>query len=376
MNHANFRAKLGVLRRRAGILTRRPRLGVHVWLSDNPYSDILYRQFRGSCAPQPMTLLEELETFTRLPSDKRLLWIHSEASYSWGRSGRHLEEAHHSYLSSLERWSRKDGRLVWTIHDDGLHLNDSNLARIQTIRDKLLEMVDCVHVHSNTAKALVLRSLGVDSARVIVVPHPSYAPLYSEATDQWEQEEKGDRVAPRELLCFGHVKAYKDYGALASALEQLGGGSFARLTIAGKLGDDMALPEEIYRKNLELDLRLRFIPDEEVPRLFARAHFLVLPYTESLTSGAAALSMGFGVPVIAPDLGGMREAVPEENWPLIYDLEEPDGLACALRRARDMSSVDYQALANRCRAFGEAIHPDRISAELVRILTERGLLVP
>jgi glycosyltransferase involved in cell wall biosynthesis len=171
------------------------------------------------------------------------------------------------------------------------------------------------------------------------------------------------------------VKAYKNYEALADALNHLGAGSFARLTIAGQPSGDVILPDESYRRNLELDLRLRFIPDEEVAQLFAAAHFLVLPYTESLTSGAAALSMGFGVPVIAPALGGMREAVPPQNWPLIYDIEEPDGLACALRLARDMSAIEYRALVDRCMAFGEEIHPDRISSELIHVLAEHGIVL-
>ena len=370
-----FRAQLGVLRRRAAILIRRPRVGVHVWLTGNPYSEVLYRQFCGPLAPQPMTLLEELDTFTRLRSDKRLLWIHSEASYSWGRSGKDLEDAYRSYLRSLERWSRKKGRLVWTIHDDGLHLNDSNLARIATIRDKLRAMADLIHVHSEAAKTLVLRRLGVDPARVIVVPHPTYAPLYPKVADQEGELGGAEPPSRRRLLCFGHVKSYKNYGALAAALEQLGSGSFAGLTIAGKVSGDVVLPEESYRLNVDLDLRLRYIPDEEVPHLFANADYLVLPYIESLTSGVAALAMGFGVPVIAPDMGGMREAVPAENLPLIYSSEDPDALASALRLARDLSPVEYRALADQCRAFGEAIHPDRISAVLVRFLAERGILV-
>lgn len=121
-------------------------------------------------------------------------------------------------------------------------------------------------------------------------------------------------------------------------------------------------------------MQLRFVPDREVPALFAEAHFLVLPYTESLTSAAAALAMGFGIPVIAPNLGGMRESVPAENWALIYSAEEPDGLASALRQARDMSALQYSALVDKCRTFGEAIHPNRLSADLREILSRRGLL--
>ena len=347
---------------------------MHTWLTDNPYSDMLYYGFRGVHAPQPMTLLEELDAFTRLRARNRLLWIHSEASYSWGRSGDDLEAAFRSYLRSLERWSRKRGRLVWTIHDEGLHLNDPDPRRIEAIRDKLRQMADCVHVHSEAAKAVVVREFGIDPELVIVVPHPSYAPLY--AVPPTRNDESAAQGSRRRLLCFGHVKAYKNYPALAAALERLGPGSFARLTIAGKRSRGVDLPEDDYRRTVDLDLRLRFIADEEVPRLFGDADFMVLPYTESLTSGAAALSMGFGLPVIAPDLGGMRQAVPEGNWPLIYPADEPDALAEALRRARDMSHAEYDQLAQSCCAFGDRIHPERISASLLEALSARGILTP
>jgi len=368
LNLRSIRAKLGLLRRSVRILTNRRRLGVHVWIPGNPYSDMLYRKFDGALAPQGMTYLEELDAFTRLPARGRVLWIHSEANYSWGRSGDELSRAHGNYLRSLDRWASKKGRVVWTVHDDGLHLNDPDPDRPRSIREKLRHLADCFHVHSEAARDVVANRFGVDRAKIVVIPHPSYAPLYARF-----RKKNASRTGLRRLLCFGHVKAYKNYGAVAEALEQLGPGSFSRLTIAGKVGGDVVLPEESYRRTVDLDLRVRFIADEEVAELFNDADFLLLPYSESLTSGAAALSMGFGVPVIAPDLGGMKEAVPRENWPLIYPADDPRGLARALELARDMSGAEYDKLAESCRLFGERIHPDRVSLNLLETLGERGI---
>lgn len=335
------------------MLTHRRTIGVHYWLTGNPYSEMLYRQFRGKALPERMTMLEELAMFTSLPARDRLLWVHSEASYSWGKSGRELEAAYSSYLRSLKRWH---GKLVWTIHDDGLHLNDPNPARIQAIRALLRANVDLVHVHSEAAAAVVADRFGIGRERIVVVPHPSYAPLY--------QVDSTRGAGQRDLLSFGNLKHYKNYDALAAALQP---GSF-RLTIAGS--GDLELP----KFPIETEVRRRFIPDSEVAELFNRSHFLVLPYTESLTSGAAALSMGFGVPIIAPDLGGMREAVPKANWPLIYPAQAPDGLAKALQMAQAMSSEDYSKLHGECLRFGSMIHPDDISRELLKILFDRRLI--
>lgn len=368
-----LRTYLGLQRRRANIFLRRPRLGVYTWITENPYSAMLYAQFRGSSAPLAMTDLRELETFTNLPVGRRLLWIHSEASYSWGRTtDEQLNASHSSFVDSLDRWSAKGGRLVWTVHDDGLHLNDPDPSRIRDIRSKLCQIADCVHVHSEAAKALVMRDWEVEGERVIVVRHPSYAPLYPASASGIAAIDSATR---RRLLCFGHIKPYKDYQGLSAALDTLGPGSFEALTIAGKLAGGVTLPEQTYRRNLDLELRLGFIPDELVPTIFASTHFLVLPYTESLTSGAAALAMGFGVPVIAPALGGMREAVPKECLPLLYDPVDADGLTGALRIARDMSPETYRNITNSCRAFGAEIHPERISGKLRRFLSESGIFV-
>lgn len=367
----SFRAHLGLQRRCAKIVVRRPRLGVYTWITENPYSEMLYTQFSGADAPLAMTDLRELEIFTKLPVGGRLLWIHSEASYSWGRTtDEQLKASYRSYLNSLERWSVKGGRLVWTVHDDGLHLNDPDESRIRDLRLKLCQIADLVHVHSEAAKALVIQNWGVAGERVIVVRHPSYAPLYPSPASS---STVIDQATRRRLLCFGHIKRYKDYEGLGAALDALGPGSFESLTIAGKMSCDMTLPEETYRRNLDLELRLGFIPDELVSTFFSNTHFLVLPYTNSLTSGAAALAMGFGVPVIAPALGGMREAVPKECLPLLYDPVNVDGLTRALRIARDMSSETYREIAQSCRAFGSEIHPERISGYLRHILSENGI---
>ncbi|WGV15927.1 glycosyltransferase family 4 protein [Fuscovulum ytuae] len=373
MMGANLRAHLGMLRRRTDILVRRPRLGVHVWIHENPYSEMLYRQFSNRDKPYPMSDIRELDAFTRLPAQGRLLWIHSEASFSWGRtSTKELEASYRSYMQSLDRWSAKGGKLVWTVHDDGLHLSDPDLRRIQDIRKMLRQMADFVHVHSEAAKNVVIKEFGVDAQRIIVVKHPSYAPLYQDVQIDPSGAEKTTR---RRLLCFGHIKAYKDYQGLAESLDTLGTNSFDMLTIAGKPSPDVILPIDIYKKNLRLELHLGFIPDEAVPKLFANTDFLVLPYRQSLTSGAVALAMGFGVPVIAPNLGGMYDSVPKECLPLIYDAQKHDGLTAALRVARDMTPQTYHSLVESCRFFGAQIHPDLISATLHNLLSQRGILV-
>jgi glycosyltransferase involved in cell wall biosynthesis len=357
------RERLGAKRRRLAILARRRRIGVHVWLRDNPYHEMIYRRFSDVEQPEQLTLLDDLEAFVTLPAAGRVLWLHCESSYSWGcRNSSQMAEQFRRYLSCLEAWVSKGGKLIWTMHDTGLHLADNDRSRIEQVRQLLAQSAEFVHVHSSAAARIASSELGVVSDRIVIVPHPTYAAVY----DQYPfRRSVSDGAERRSLLFFGFIKAYKNLDGLAKALLSLPQGSFERLTIAGKKGTDFDLREEELSLKLTCDFRMKYIADEEVPALFGAAHFLVLPYTQSLTSGAAALSLGFGVPIIAPDLGGMREAIPEENHRLLYDPRDERGLQEALKRARDITNSEYSQLRAACEAERGRIHPDRVSAMLL-----------
>jgi beta-1,4-mannosyltransferase len=176
------------------------------------------------------------------------------------------------------------------------------------------------------------------------------------------------------LLSFGRVSEYKDYDGLADALAALPRNSFRSLTIAGKKAESFQLPAEDLGKSVELNLTLRFIEDFEVPAFFAEADFIVLPYKAGLTSGVAALAMGFGVPIIAPKLGGMAEVVPELNLPLLYDPAHAVGLRSALNIASQLTAPEYARLRDACREAGDRIHPHRVSEMLLHVLQTRGII--
>jgi glycosyltransferase involved in cell wall biosynthesis len=53
----------------------------------------------------------------------------------------------------------------------------------------------------------------------------------------------------------------------------------------------------------------RFIPDTEVETYFKAADVVVLPYTEIYQSGVPFLAFSFGRPVIATDVGSLRDDI-------------------------------------------------------------------
>lgn len=365
-----LRQSLRGIARRARYRVAPPRHAVFKWIAGmNPYQSLLYGAFHGPAAPRGLYSTEDLLALShRGPG--LFLHLHWEQAYLWGTSG--PDEAalsHDRYVQAIRNWSANGNRLGWTLHDAEPQTGAEG-ARVLKIRHEIAARADVVHVHSAAAREHAVEALGVAPDRIVLVEHPSYVTLYPPQNDPAREAERRNG---RRLLYFGNIRPYKNYGALADALAALPAGGFRGLTIAGG-GPASLLPVDRLREATDLELRLKRVPEAEVPALFQAADFMVLPYSVSMTSGVAMLAMGFGVPVIAPDIGGFRATAPAENAALIYDADAPSGLAGALAAARDMPDETYRALRQACFAFADALHPDIQSKKLLAALQARGLV--
>jgi glycosyltransferase involved in cell wall biosynthesis len=83
-----------------------------------------------------------------------------------------------------------------------------------------------------------------------------------------------------------------------------------RFIVAGT-GADFRQFQSLIQDAANLDIRNKFIPEEEVARLFAEADLLALPYIEASQSGILANAIGFGLPVVATDVGELSAVIRE-----------------------------------------------------------------
>jgi glycosyltransferase involved in cell wall biosynthesis len=102
-----------------------------------------------------------------------------------------------------------------------------------------------------------------------------------------------------------------------------------QLVIAGECDDPAqyfpdGVPDWVTFHNRQID-------DDAVQGLFDSARALVLPYRQSSQSGVAPLALGFGLPVIVSDIGGLGEGISEGENGLIVPPENAPALATALR---------------------------------------------
>ena len=75
-----------------------------------------------------------------------------------------------------------------------------------------------------------------------------------------------------------------------------------------------------------IDIRNRFIPDEELVALMNKTQFMVCPYTDATQSGVIMSSFTFGTPVIATRVGGLPEMLGNGKYGMLVKEKDTDAL--------------------------------------------------
>ena len=168
--------------------------------------------------------------------------------------------------------------------------------------------------------------------------HPLYehfAPLISRDA---AREQLRMPVSPKLVLFFGLIRPYKGLEWLLNAATKLHkNGEDVCFCIAGepytdwepyqRIIDASAAPERFYTY-------LKFIPKEDVHMFFSAADIVCLPYTSASQSGVTAIAMHYHKPVVATDVGGLKE----------YFDRNPIGHICAPRDVHALTEAILTAL--------------------------------
>jgi glycosyltransferase involved in cell wall biosynthesis len=137
------------------------------------------------------------------------------------------------------------------------------------------------------------------------------------------------------LLFFGLVRPYKGLEALLRALPAVLAHRPCRLIVAGEFYEPRGPTERLLDElGLRAAVRLldRYVPDEEVPALFAAADLCVQPYLAASQSGVSKLAFQFGTPVLLTDVGGLAEEVEDGVTGFAVPPGDPAALAAAILR--------------------------------------------
>jgi glycosyltransferase involved in cell wall biosynthesis len=79
-------------------------------------------------------------------------------------------------------------------------------------------------------------------------------------------------------------------------------------------------------------LRAEFIPDDETELYFKAADVLVLPYKHIYQSGVLFLGHSFGLPVLAADVGSLKDEIVEGETGFVFAPEDPAAIVKSIER--------------------------------------------
>ncbi len=222
---------------------------------------------------------------------------------------------------------RQVAPLVLTAHDSRPF--NAAASRLQMLgATRVLREFDSVVVHTEEARDR-LTAYGVRPDRLVRIQHGL---LHDTGPVATVERPPSDRVR---FLLFGKLKPYKGADLLLEALRRLPPAlrEQVEIRIVGKPYMDMA-PLRRAAEGLERSVRfdLRFIPDEEMGELLARADVLVFPYREIDMSGVLMAALRYGRPIIASRIGGFAELLTDGKHGLLVPPGDVDALAAAMAR--------------------------------------------
>jgi glycosyltransferase involved in cell wall biosynthesis len=135
------------------------------------------------------------------------------------------------------------------------------------------------------------------------------------------------------VLFFGRLSPYKGldvfYRAAALIAARLRG---IRFVVAGRRVPGYTPPLPPAVPGSEIEVRDRYLSNEETATLFRNASVAICPYRDATQSGVVLTAFAFGVPVVASDAGGLPEYVSHGQTGLVVPVGDAEATADAACR--------------------------------------------
>jgi glycosyltransferase involved in cell wall biosynthesis len=259
-------------------------------------------------------------------------------------------------------------KIVLTAHNVNAHRRDSKDTFLNRVTLRIqYRLCDHIFVHTEKMKLELIQDFGVREARVTVIPFGinNFAPNTS-LTPSEAKQRLGLRDGEKAILFFGRITPYKGLEYLTAAFRQIKTtrGEY-RLIIAGRL--NLEGRDEYWntiRESIREDeqrgrilVRSEYIPEDQTEIYFKAADVLALPYREIYQSGVLFLAHSFGLPVLAADVGSLKDDIIEGNNGFIFKPEDPVDLAKTIERyfASDLFA-DLDGRRREIRDHATALH--------------------
>jgi D-inositol-3-phosphate glycosyltransferase len=200
-------------------------------------------------------------------------------------------------------------------------------------------LCDRIFVHTNKMKQELISDFGVPEDKIVMIPFGINNAVPATPLNGDEARRKlGLCPDNKVILFFGNIAPYKGLKFLVQAFSVISKEDPAiRLVIAGRPKGAKNYWEEIQQtiarshSNDRVIKKIEYIPDDEIEVYFKAADVLVMPYVSIFQSGVLFLSYSFGLPVIATDVGSLKEEIVEGKNGIICEPENPRALLLAIQ---------------------------------------------
>ncbi len=225
------------------------------------------------------------------------------------RRGARADVVHYQWLTlpPLDAWLLPPWRpRVITAHY--ILPPQASKLRVRSAR-RTFESMDAVVAHSEHSAARLRDEVGVDPAKVRVIPHGAFDYLTKLPEEKPLPRELEGAEGPV-ILCFGLLRPYKGIEQLLQAYGRMieSAAGVAELWIVGNPRMDVApLRELAAAAGGRVRFVSRFVDDAEIPAIFRRADLVVLPYLDAEHSGVLYTGLAFGKPLVLSAVGGFPE---------------------------------------------------------------------
>ncbi len=158
------------------------------------------------------------------------------------------------------------------------------------------------------------------NAKYIRIDHPIYNHFGNKINQKEAQEKLNLSSDKKTILFFGFIRDYKGLDLLIEAMDLLD--NSYQLIVAGEVyGSFDKYNTIINNSNSKERIHLfnKYISDDEVSIYFSAADVCVLPYKSATQSGITAIANHFTLPIIATDVGGLKETINHNKTGLIIN---------------------------------------------------------
>lgn len=245
-------------------------------------------------------------------------------------------------------------RVVFTAHNVNAGRRDGNDGVSNRLSLKCqYRLANHILVHTAKMKEELAAEFGIPDSKITIIPFGINNTVPNTALSRAEARKlTGVGQNLKTMLFFGNIAPYKGLEYLITAVASvMSRDPDYRLIIAGRPKGCEDYWREIQQTIEQTGVRERiiekieFVPDEQTEWYFKAADVLVLPYTHVFQSGVLFLGYSFGLPVLAADVGSLREDIVEGRTGLVFRPMDAGDLAAKIQDY--FSSPLFRDLENR-----------------------------